>query len=194
VEVLSRRRGRTAAATRVAAALAILLHPTLVAAQDAAPGEYEVKAAFIYNFARFVEWPQPAIGSDRDPLTIAVLGEGPIGGILEKVLQGKTVGARSLTIRRFAALGDLRPTPILFIGRQEESDLTEILSKLGRAPVLTVCEAEGAARLGCVVNFIIVDNKVRFEIAPESAKAAGLKISSKLLSVAKIVSTAKEGN
>lgn len=147
--------------------------------------EYAVKAAFLYNFAHFVEWPsEPAAPS---PFVIGLLGEDPFGAALDKAVEGKTVRGRSLVVRRFAKLEDLAPCPILFVGASEAPRLSLVLARLRGSPVLVVGDADGFAREGGTVGFFIEDNRVRFEINLNAAGAAGLKVSSRLLAVARVV-------
>ena len=146
--------------------------------------EYQVKAAFLYNFAKFVDWPgEPARAGA--PLVIAVFGKDPFGPTLENVVWGKTVNGRPLLIRRTSRVEELFPCHILFISSSEKRRLGEILQALGRASVLTVSDMEEFLQLGGIVRFLVEDNKVRFGINLEAARRTGLKISSKLLSLAK---------
>jgi hypothetical protein len=151
------------------------------------PGEYEVKAAFLYNFAKFVEWPAEAFDDADAPLTIGVLGEDPFGDTLEQTVKGKTANGRKLAIRRFHKVRDLQPCHILFISSSEKRHLSEILDRLKGSSVLTVGEVEGFAKRGGVINFFVEDNRIRFEVNVDAAKRAKLKMSSKLLRLARIV-------
>lgn len=146
--------------------------------------EYQVKAAFLYNFAKFVDWSGEPGGSGA-PLVIAVFGKDPFGPTLENVVWGKTVNGRPLLIRRTSRVEELFPCHILFISSSEKRRLGEILQALGRASVLTVSDMEEFLQLGGMVRFLVEDNKVRFGINLEAARRTGLKISSKLLSLAK---------
>ncbi|HZE88863.1 MAG TPA: YfiR family protein [Verrucomicrobiae bacterium] len=149
--------------------------------------EYQVKAAFILNFVRFVEWPPPADGAPGRPLEILVLGNSPIDEPLQETLRGQTVMGRPLTVTRIEGNDRVDGCHILFIGRSESPRLDEILKRLQGRCILTVGEAEGFAEAGGVINFTAEQNKVRFEINPDAAQRAGLRISSKLLSLARIV-------
>jgi len=146
--------------------------------------EYQVKAAFLYNFAKFVDWSGEPGGSGA-PLVIAVFGRDPFGSSLEQTVWGKTVNGRPLLIRRTSRVEELFPCHILFISSSEKRRLGEILQALGRASVLTVSDMEEFLQLGGIVRFLVEDNKVRFGINLEAARRTGLKISSKLLSLAK---------
>ncbi|HEY3175540.1 MAG TPA: YfiR family protein [Candidatus Polarisedimenticolia bacterium] len=168
--------------------------PAAPARIEPAPGtsvEYQIKAAFLYNFAKFVEWPPPAFDDDA-PLTIGLLGEDPFGGAIDQAIEGKVVNGRGLALKRFAKVKDLQPTAILFISRSSSRDLDEIFERTRGAHVLTVGESDGFAGKGGVINFFTDENKVRFEINLEAARAAGLQISSKLLGVARIAPAGAE--
>ncbi|WP_372682468.1 YfiR family protein [Desulfosarcina sp.] len=158
----------------------------LAGSASAASVEYRVKAAFLYNFTKFIEW--PAHGGEKGrPFTIGILGEDPFGSEME-ALAGKAVGDESLKVQRFPAWNDrAQKCDILFISGSEEKNLPEILRRLDGSPVLTVGDAATYARRGVIINFFMEDNKVRFEINLKQAKRAGLKISSRLLKLAVIL-------
>jgi len=169
-----------------------LLIKTMDSAGSSQPSEYQIKAAFLYNFANFVEWPDGAFSDEISPIVLVVLGKDPFGIIL-KSAEGKTIKGRKLIIKRFEALPDLEFCHILFISSSEKYNMENILSKLNHFGVLTVGDTDSFTQMGGVINFIKVDNKVRFEINLNAAKAASLEISSKLLSLAKIIKSSKNG-
>jgi hypothetical protein len=154
-----------------------------LAAQLASPAsgecslEYRVKAAFLFNFLKFVEWPPGASGA---PWVIGLLGPDPFGDLLEETVRGKTLSGRSIEVRRFARPGDVKDCQILFMSRAESD-------RMARQPipapqgVLTVGESPGFLQSGGAVNFYLEDNRVHFEIKPSVARAAGLRVSSQLL-------------
>ena len=148
--------------------------------------EYLVKAAFLYHFVEFVEWPQ---ASPLPPatVTIGVLGKDPFGDVLDKAVLEKVVAGRTLSIRRYASVEALEPCEVLFISSSEMARLPEILARLGTAPVLTVGEADRFARRGGMIGFFFEDNRVRLEVNRAAAERAGLRLSSKLLAVARLV-------
>lgn len=147
-----------------------------------AVSEYKVKAAFLLNFGKYVEWPPSAASGD---LAICVLGDDPFGSTLDDTLEGRTVGKRSVKARRVSSVAQAGACSILFVSRTESVDA--VLSGLAGEPVLIVGEQERFARKGGMINFVEVDQKVRFEINEAAAKRAGLKISSQLLKLATIV-------
>jgi len=178
----------------LAATLCLVLAAGPAPAQKPPNGslEYAVKAAFLYNFAKFVEWPDsPA--APPSTLTLCVLGTDPFGEALETAVLDKTVRSRTLSVRRLQGLEDLGPCPILFIASSEVGRLPQILERLRGAPVLTVGESDGFARAGGMIGFFLEENRVRFEVNLGAAEAAGLRISSRLLGVAKVVAARDPG-
>jgi YfiR/HmsC-like len=165
--------------------LALLLAalPAAVRAQVAA-SEYDVKAAFLFNFTKFVEWPGSAFSDDRGALQLCVFGGNPFGKSLEAVA-GEEVGGHRLGVRRVEDTGKLAGCHVLFIDPAESSDRTsQVLSSVRGEPVLTVGDNRGFLDRGGIINFVLEGTKVRFEINQEAAERAGLKISSKLLRLA----------
>jgi len=149
--------------------------------------EYEVKAAFLYNFAKFVEWPAEAFPDGNAPILVCIVGRDPFGDILNQTLLGKTVNGKPVIIQRGGITQDLRFCHIVFISSSERKRLAQIMQRLNGASVLTVSEIEGFAELGGIINFTLEGNKVRFEINVTSAERARLRISSKLLALAKAI-------
>jgi hypothetical protein len=148
--------------------------------------EYEVKAAFLYNFAKFVEWPAEVFQETGAVIIIGVLGEDPFGTSLETI-EGKTIEGRKVVTKRFRSARDAQVSHILFISSSEKDRLAEVVKSLKGIRVLTVGETERFVEVGGIINLYIESNKVRFEINVDSAERAGLKISSRLLGLAKVV-------
>lgn len=172
--------------TRLLAALVLLLLVSPATAQAATSLEYDVKAAFLYNFTKFVEWPASAF-EERGSLRLCVFGDDPFGKSLQSVVEGEQVQGRPITLLRIDSLGDPRLCHILFLGRTETERLPAVLAAVRGAPVLTVGEAPGLLEKGVGVNFFLEEGKVRFEINQAAVEGAGLKMSSKLLRLAKRV-------
>ncbi len=149
--------------------------------------EHQVKIGFLYNFAKFVEWPIDAFPEPGAPLTISILGGDPFCDSLERSLQGKTVNGRVIAVRRLRRVDPQDPGQILFIGPSVGKEAGPVLASLRTVPVLTVGDMAEFAALGGVINFTIEDHKVRFEINLDAAERAHLRVSSQLLTVAKIV-------
>ena len=151
------------------------------------PTEVQVKAAFLYNFAKFINWPDEVFSNEKAALVFGILGEDPFGDTLAQMIKGKTVNGRPLEIKRFKRLEDVGGCHILFISSSERKRLSLIRQALNGASVLTVGDWEQFALEGGMISFTLEDNKVRFQVNPDFAERAGLKISSKLLTLAKIV-------
>jgi hypothetical protein len=177
-----RRRG---AARAVAAILfgSLLLVPCL-RSQQSKPSEYQVKAAYLYNFGRFVQWPTKSAPSNDASFTICVLGQDPFGSVLDSTLAGESLGGKPVTTKRIAKPQEASDCRILFINSKEEGRLQEILAELDGAAVLTVSDMPAFSRRGGMIQFVLDGDKVRFEINLTSAEAAKLVLSSELLKVA----------
>ena len=153
-------------------------------AQVFQPSEYQLKAAYLFNFAKFVDWPPDAFAETNSPIVIGILGENPFGTDLERTIGNKTISNRSLAIREIRSLAEATNCHLLFISRSEKQRLPKTIQGLRGASVLTVGETERFTEAGGMIEFVLQGNKIRFRINEEAAKSAGLKISSKLSSVA----------
>ena len=160
--------------------------------QSRPPTEYEIKAAFLYEFGRFVEWPV-ASRQSGDSFAICVLGEDPFGFVLDETVQGKTISGAMVIARRIVAIRDAETCRILFLSPSEDSRLPEILKALEGRSVLTVGEENQFTRRGGMINFRLEDNRVRLAINLAVTERAGLKVSSQLLRVANIVAAGRGG-
>jgi hypothetical protein len=158
-----------------------------VHAQGPAFDEYEVKAAFLYNIAKFVEWPQGAFANPTDPIRICIAGENPFGSTLENMVQGKKLGDRAFVVRRLPDTQDAHRCQILFIGAAEWKRTRAMPEGLQRHGVLTVGETDDFTALGGIIGFKLDGARVRIQIALETAERAKLRISSKLLNLAEVV-------
>ncbi len=165
--------------------LIILLLPQGVFAQGSGSAEYQVKAAFIYNFAKFVEWPDESHDND---LTLCILGEGSFRDALDTI-KGKFIRGKRLQVKRVKSIQDLKDCNILFITSSEKHNLSHLIDALGGSSILTVGDTEGFAEQGVIINLYVENNKVRFKINIEAARRANLKVSSRLLKLAKIVTS-----
>jgi hypothetical protein len=168
--------------------LALYLCLVLVASNEAAepPREYQVKAAFIYHFAQFVEWPADAFESEHAPIIICIVGHDPFRGALDEAIRDKTVAGRRLIIRRHAALVDIPPSHIFFVSAADQQNFAEMRRQIGGHPTLTIGEHDAFSRAGGMIRLFTDENKVRFEINPKAAERARIKISARLLKLAKI--------
>ncbi|MHC4266915.1 MAG: YfiR family protein [Planctomycetota bacterium] len=148
--------------------------------------EYHIKAAFLLNFAKFTEWPPHVFSETSSSLTLYILGKDPFDEAL-KTIEDKIVKGRKLVVRKASCIEDIKECHILFISTSEKKNLSEILTKIKDKPILTVAETKNFCQSGGTVNFIVVKNKVHFEINVDAAKRTGLKISSKLLKLSAII-------
>jgi hypothetical protein len=165
---------------------AALLPASAASAQSAGASEYEVKAAYLLNFARFVEWPADVLPANS-PLDIVIVGDDPFGRSLEGALQGKMVNGHPVRLRRLRWDAVLSTYQIVFISASEEPHLDQILRYLGRSSVLTVSDIDRFSLRGGVIELVMVGNRVRFDINREPAATARLGISSKLFNVARAI-------
>jgi hypothetical protein len=149
--------------------------------------EYQVKAAFLYNFAKFVEWPPEAFRSDKDPLRICVLGANPFGSSLSDMLRGKTVLGRPIALADLTDAAQAADCQIVFVSESERKRVRLILKTLPHTGILTVSESEGFAAHGGMVNFTREGGHLGFEINAAVASDARLRISSRVLQLARIV-------
>ncbi len=145
--------------------------------------EYQVKAAFLFNFARFVEWPPQTFRTVVDPMSICVLGPNPFGRALDEAVSGKSIEGRKFIVRQVTDITQTGNCQILFIGAREK----KVLQNAALVGVLTVGESEGFTAGGGVIGFRLEGGKVRLEINVDAAEQRKLRISSKLLSLAQIV-------
>jgi len=182
-----RARGRLPGVVFVLVGLAGIGNLGAVPASAQGPGEYQVKAAFLYNFTKFIEWPAAIFRGNGDPLMVCVMGEDPFDHALEEVVKGKNLNGKAFEVRHVSNVQEARSCQVLFVSSSERTKVRSILEGLKGASVLTVGDTPGDAKQGCIIGFLIEDDKVRFEINVGAANLANLKVSSKLLSLAKVV-------
>jgi hypothetical protein len=161
--------------------------PPRVRAESNGTSEYDIKAAFLFHFAQFVEWPQEAFENADSPLTYCTLGEDAFRGALDESVKGKHIGNRALRVLHLGARESIDGCQVLFIAASQRVRQNEELSRASRHPVLTVGELEHFAEEGGIIGFFLEEKKVRFEINVGAAENARLKISAKLLALAKTV-------
>jgi hypothetical protein len=169
---------------------AILFVLVTLAARAQAVDEDAVKAAYLYNFAKFVVWPPQTFKSPTDPIAICILGPDPFGDVLNATVSGKTVAGRRIVVRQVSDSQPLTGCAILFVSASEAKRFRSIASRLQASGVLSVGETEGFAAEGGVINFKLVHGNIRLEINIAAAECAHVQISSKLLSLAQIVGRA----
>lgn len=188
--------GRRRLLTHGMLALALAgLMPTSLALAVASPAslqapEPRIKAAFLFKFGSYVEWPSGAFASANSPLTIGVMDADDLADELTAIVAGRSVDGRSVVVRRMREGDSVSGLHILFVGKASDGRLAQILSPMKGGATLAVTEIDGALDVGSMINFVVVDGKVRFDVALQPAQAGSLKISSRLLAVARKVTGA----
>ena len=165
----------------------VIILPAASARQQPAAPEYRIKAAFLYNFTLYAEWPASAFESSEAPFVLAIAGADPFGDELDAAVRGKTVRGRVIDIRRYPSAADVTECHLLFVTNAEVKSFDQILKRFRDSPLLTVAESESFTKSGGVIRFFVEQNKVHFEVNTDAAARAKLKLSSKLLSLARVV-------
>jgi hypothetical protein len=160
-------------------------------AQDAEL-EYKVKAGFLFNFAKFVEWPATSFDSTNSPIVIGVMAEDAARPVLQQVLHGKVVNGRLLSVNPLQDTAGLSRCHVFFLGRKVNDRFEDMLARSKGKPVLTVGETDQFAEKGGIIGFVKEDESFRLQLNLEAATQAGLKVSAKLSSVARIVKTKRD--
>jgi hypothetical protein len=150
-------------------------------------GEYEVKAAFLLNFARLVQWPATAFHDAEEPILLGVLGRDPFDGALQSLVEGRKAGPRTIHVKHITNVRDVATCHMVFVSAPETAPIPEILAAARGVSVLLIGDAHDFARKGGAINFYSDEGKVRFAINRQAAEGAGLKISSRMLRLAKLV-------
>ncbi|HXU19010.1 MAG TPA: YfiR family protein, partial [Verrucomicrobiae bacterium] len=171
----------------------VLLAAPNLQGQRPAPSEYEVKATYLYNFARFTEWPAKDASVKGDSFGVCVLGRDPFGSILDTILAGEAIGGKQMVHRRISAAQDAGNCRIVFISSSEKSRLKETLAAMERMNVLTVSDIPDFSVRGGMIEFVVERDKIRFEVNIETAGQAGLTLSSELLKVAVSIRNSQPG-
>lgn len=152
---------------------------------DAQGSLADIKAEMLFNIAKFVSWPTP--GAEVGQMTFTILGEDELAAVLASTLSTRTIGGRKVFVRFVRRVSDVRDSQILFVAGSEAGRIPEVLEALRGLPVLTVADVPGFTTMGGMVDFVQENEKVRFEINPTSAERSQLKISARVLALAKIV-------
>ena len=151
------------------------------------PTDTAVKAAYLYQFGKFIEWPGASSTRAEDAFPICILGTDPFGGILGETVAERSVQGKRVIAKRIAGVGEAAACNILFIGASEQERLPEIINSLQGQSVLTVGDSQAFSGRGIMINFVIEQRRVRFEINLSAVERANLKVSSELLKVAKVI-------
>jgi hypothetical protein len=165
---------------------AVLFLAVALEADEATSVEYALKAAFLLNFTKFVEWPSSSFPDGEAPFVIGVLGEDPFKDLLDSAMAGRTVGKRKIAVRRIKGTEEAAACHILFVALSEEKGRPEIRKALAGKAILTVAELPDFAEKEGIIQFLRQGNKIRLKVNVDNARAAGLKISSNLLRLATI--------
>jgi hypothetical protein len=158
----------------------LIITPKIIAAQSA--DEYEIKAAFLYNFTKFVEWPH----NDSDTFDICILGDDPFGSTIDQLVKGKTANGKKIEVRRIKDAEEGRLCQIVYVRPEEKAKGLQLLEAVQKLPVLTVTERGRSGKFSCIVQMSMVDDHIGLAINAAAAEASGLKISAKLLTLAKV--------
>lgn len=157
-----------------------------LSAEALASREYQLKAAFVYNFMQFTHWPPESFQSENSPIVLAVVGENPFGTDLERAVRDKQIEGRRIEVRYFSDAEAVSRCHVLFVPPSERDGVESVLGKLGDAPVLTIGETDNFTAEGGIIRFYLEEKKVRFEVNLGAAERVGLRLSSKLLRLARI--------
>jgi len=168
-------------------ALLAVLAPVTVSRVAAAASAQEVEAAYLFNFARYVEWPDASFEGKDSPIRVCMLWADDFASLVDSAIGSRMVDKRPVSVEMKSSIGQTGRCHILFVGEASREQQQMVIAALSGESVFTVSEARGFASRGGVANFIQHKSKVRFEISPEAAAEAGLKISSRLLQIAKVV-------
>jgi len=169
------------------AAIACALLAPILEGQRAKPSEYQVKAVYLYNFARFVDWSVTAAAAKSDSFAVCVMGQDPFGAILDATLASELIDQRKVVAMRIARPQDASVCQVLFISSSEDARLREILPFLDKMKVLTVSDMPHFSERGGMIQFVPENDKIRFEVNLTNTERAGLSLSSELLRVAVVV-------
>lgn len=170
--------------------LIVLLFPTHSKPLRANPhevSEYQVKAAFLYNFVKFVEWPVVISESNQKPIVIGILGPDPFGPVLDQTFADKMVRGRRFELRRYRDVQELQLCHVLFVSSAMKRDWSKVLGAVQGTPVMTVSDEGGFVESGGIIELLLEDNRIRFDINLNEGKRSGLKISAQLLQLARRV-------
>lgn len=146
--------------------------------------ERQVKAAYLYKFGSYVEWPERTFDSPLSPITIGVVAADALADELAQVVAGRSINGHPVSVRKLRREESVKGLNVLFIGHLSNAHLADILAAAKGQPILVITESEAALTLGSIINFVIVDGKVRFEVAPKTAGLLNLSISARLLAAA----------
>lgn len=167
--------------------LLMLLWATQVAHANAAPTEYDVKAAFIYKFCLYTEWPENAFSNEKKPFVIGIAGPTSLVEQMQAIVASRAIGGRAVAVRHIETNDSTVDVHILFVARSEHDMLRQIITASAGKPVLLITETKQGLDAGSAINFVVQDGRVRFEVAPDAARRHQLRFSAQLLRVAQSI-------
>ena len=173
-------------AIRSISVLLLLMNNLALPAQTPPSREYQLKAAFLFNFAQFVEWPKGSFSTDSESFVIGISGENPFQSFLEELVAGEKVNGHPVTVRYYKPMEEIKNCHILFINQKEIKTGEQVSESLKNKNILTVSDASNFLGNGGMIRLFTKDNKIKIQINTEASKAANLVISSKLLRLAEI--------
>ena len=176
----------------IGALIAVFATSTKDVVSQVSATEDQIKAAYLFNFAKFVEWPAEAFATSDSSMNFCVLGQSQTGDEMETLVHGKTINSRAIKVRRLGKAEEIKDCHLIFVAAGNGKQLQQLLQAAKGKPVLLVGEAPGFARSGGMIDFVTESGRVLFEVNPSTAEEAHLKISSKLLALARIVSSGTE--
>jgi hypothetical protein len=176
-------------ALRTAAVVGMLLlaGPVTLASAASVSREYQLKAAFLFSFTKFTEWPANSLPSPTSPIVIGVLGRNPFGGELARIVRSRTVNGHPLVVASFVTVEQARQAHVVFLPGGDPQEIARAIAVLGPLPVLTVGESAGFLKAGGVVSMAVADDRVTFGIDVAAAERASLRISAQLQKLATVV-------
>lgn len=168
-----------------------IMLPQQVQVQVQVSREYQLKAAFLYNFCQFVDWPDDAFSKSDDPIILGILGNNPFGTYLEETVKGEKIGTHPVEVRYYKNAEEVSECHLLFIAINDLQESSSVIAALKGKSILTISDQPGFLKHQGMIRFTNQENKIRFEINVEATKAAGLEVSSKLLRLADIYTPSK---
>jgi hypothetical protein len=176
----------------IAMMLSLLGSPLVLGSDTGTSREHQIKAAFVYNFTKFIEWPAQSFPDANAPIIIGVLGETPFATELEQLVRDRKVNGHTILVKRIQSVAEAASTHLLFVSATEDAQLASLRAALESRPIVTVGESSSFAQSGGTITFILQDDKVRFEISTATAEQTGLRISAQLQKLAATVRRAAQ--
>lgn len=168
---------------------AVFLNGVNVSAASKLDREYVIKAAFLYNFTKFAEWPDNKFTDTQSPVNICIFGQDPFGQAIDVVTEGKKIKGRLLEVKRIHDVADVDKCHMLFISSYGNTNMLDVLDRVANQSILTVADSKNFAEQGGMINLVTINNKIRLEINESVVNSSGVHLSSQLLKLAKIITS-----